>query len=158
MFLFLTITVQIGQDICDRLRDYWTRTEQFFTPFHPYTMTRDLSCIFYITYTSQTMTKKLTTITKTDRLWKIREIFYMLNVAYCKFYNPSKHLAIDEVIVLFKRRVVFKQYIPKRHKRFGIKIFKLCEAAGYTYDMEVYLGKDRQRATTNMTVNHATVK
>jgi hypothetical protein len=64
--------------------------------------------------------------------WKISEIFEMLNVAYSKFYNPSEHLAIDEVIVLFKGRVVFKQYIPKKHKRFENKIFKLCEAAGYT--------------------------
>jgi hypothetical protein len=46
----------------------------------------------------------------------------MLNVVYSKFYNPSEHLAIDEVIVLFKGRVVFKQYIPKKHKRFGIKL------------------------------------
>jgi hypothetical protein len=70
----------------------------------------------------------------------------MLNVAYSKFYNPSEHLAIDEVIVLFKGKVVFKQYIPKKRKRFRMKICKLCDAAGYTYDMEVYLGKDRQRA------------
>ena len=93
-----------------------------------------------------------------DRLCKIRETFDMLNVAYSKFYNPSEHLAIDEVIILFKWRVVFKQYIPKKHKRFGTNIFKLCDTTGYTYDMEVYLGKDRQRATTDTTLTHATLK
>jgi hypothetical protein len=93
-----------------------------------------------------------------DRLWKIREVFDMLDVAYSRFYNPSEHSAIDEVIVLFKGRVVFKQYIPKKHKRLGIKMFKLCDATGYTDDMEVYLGEDRQRATTDMTATHATVK
>jgi hypothetical protein len=67
-------------------------------------------------------------------------------------------LAVDEVIVLFKGKVAIKQYIPKKHKRFGIKIYKLCDMTGYTYDMEVYLGKDRQRATTDMTATHATVK
>ena len=40
--------------------------------------------------------------------------------------------------------MIFKQYIPKNRKRFGIKIFKLCDSTGYTYDMKVYLGKDRQ--------------
>jgi len=29
---------------------------------------------------------------------------------------------------------------------------------GYTYDTEVYLGKDRKRATTDMTVTHTTVR
>jgi hypothetical protein len=103
------------------------------------------------------MTKKLTEMTTTTD-WKIREIFDTLNVAYSKFYNPSEHLAIDEVIVLFNGRVAFKQYIPKKHKRFGIKIYKLCDMTGYTYDMEVYLGKDRKRATPDMTATHATVK
>jgi hypothetical protein len=82
----------------------------------------------------------------------------MLNVAYSKFYNPSEHLAIDEVIVLFKGKVAFKQYIPEKHKRFGIKIYKLCDRTGHKYDLEVYLGKDRIRATTDVTVTHATVK
>ena len=29
---------------------------------------------------------------------------------------------------------------------------------GYTYDMELYLGKDRKQATSDMTATHATVK
>jgi hypothetical protein len=41
MFLFLAISLQMGHNMCDRFRDYWTRTEQFFTPFYPNTMTRD---------------------------------------------------------------------------------------------------------------------
>jgi hypothetical protein len=45
----------------------------------------------------------------------------MLNVAYLKFYNPSEHLAIVKVIVLFQRKVAFKQYIPKKQKCFRIK-------------------------------------
>jgi hypothetical protein len=66
-------------------------------------------------------------------------------------------LSIDEVIVKFKGRVLFKQYIPKKRKRFGIKMFKLCDSTGYTYDMNVYLGKDRQRAEQHLTATHATV-
>jgi len=80
-----------------------------------------------------------------DRLWKKRDLFEILRTDFSKFYNPSKHLAVDEVIVKFKGRVVFKQYIQKKKKRkhFSIKIFKLCDPTVYTYDMNVYLGKDR---------------
>ena len=48
-----------------------------------------------------------------DRLWKIRDLFEILNDTFSKFYYPSENLAIDEVIVPFKGRVIFKQYIPK---------------------------------------------
>jgi hypothetical protein len=93
-----------------------------------------------------------------DRLWKIRTIFDTLNENYAKFYNPSEHLAVDEVIVKFKGRVIFKQHITKKHKRFGIKIYKLCDTAAYTYDMKVYLGRDSDSATKDMTATHATVR
>jgi len=38
-----------------------------------------------------------------------------------------EHLAEDEVNVKLKGRVVFRQYIPKKIKCFGIKIYKLCD-------------------------------
>ncbi len=94
---------------------------------------------------------------KFDRLWTIRDLFEILNATFSKFYDPSKNLAIDEVIVSFKGRVIFRQYIPKKRKRFGIKIFKLCDSTGCTYDMKVYLGKDRQRMAQHLTATHATV-
>jgi hypothetical protein len=62
---------------------------------------------------------------------------------------------VDEIIVKFKEKVIFRQYIPKKHKRFGINIYKLCDAAGYTYDMKVYLGKDKKRTDKELTATHA---
>jgi hypothetical protein len=93
-----------------------------------------------------------------DRPWKIISLFHMLRDTYAKFYNPPEHSVADEVIALFKGRVIFKQYIPKKHKSFHTKIYKLCNMSGYTYDMSIYLGKDRQNATQTMTAIHATVK
>jgi hypothetical protein len=34
--------------------------------------------------------------------------FDTLILAYAKFYNPSENLAVDEVIVKFKSRVIFR--------------------------------------------------
>jgi hypothetical protein len=93
-----------------------------------------------------------------DRLWKIRTVFDNLSQAYPKFYNPSEHLAVDEVIVKFQGRVIFRQYIPKKRKCFGIKIYKLCNESEYTCDMRVYLGRDSHSATEDMTAIHASVK
>jgi hypothetical protein len=93
-----------------------------------------------------------------DRLWKITTIFETQNQAYAKFYNPSEHLAVNEVTVKFKGRVIFRQYIPKKRKCFSINIYKLCDDSGYTYDMKVYLGKVSRSATDDMTATHATVR
>jgi hypothetical protein len=59
--------------------------------------------------------------------------------------------------MLYKGRLVFWQYIPKKHKRFGFKIYKLCNSVGYTYDISVYLGKQWQHATAQITATHGTV-
>ena len=97
------------------------------------------------------------TVENFDRLWKIQDLFEILNATFSKFYNPSENLAVDEVIVSFKGRVIFKQYMPIKRKRFGIKIFKLSDSTGYTYDMKVYTGKDRQHTAQHVTATHATV-
>jgi len=60
-----------------------------------------------------------------------------VNNKFCELYNPTEQLAVDEVIVLYKGRVVFRQYIPKKYKRFSNKIYKLCDSLGFTYDMSV---------------------
>jgi len=49
-----------------------------------------------------------------DRLGKVRNLLEILNEKVSKFYSPSEHLAVDEVIVKFKGRVIFRQYIPKK--------------------------------------------
>jgi hypothetical protein len=83
------------------------------------------------------------------------DIFEMINSAYAEYSKPSEHLALDEVIVLFKRRVIFKPYIPKQHRCFGITVFKLWDLTRYTYDIKVYLGKDQQCASQNVMTTHA---
>jgi hypothetical protein len=92
-----------------------------------------------------------------DRLWKIRKISDALNNKFYELHNPTEHLAVDEMIVFYKERVVFRQYIPKKYRRFCIKIYKLCDSLGYTYDMSVCLGKQRQNAIAQITATHGTV-
>jgi len=93
-----------------------------------------------------------------DQLWKLRIGFDTLSDNYAKFYNPSENLAVEKVIVKYRDRVNFRQYIPKKRKCFGITIYKLCDEAGYTCAMKVYLDKDSQSATDDTTATHATVR
>ena len=74
-----------------------------------------------------------------DRLRKMQNLFEILNKPFSKFYSPSEHLAVDEVIVLFKGRVILPQYISKKHEGFGITIYKICDQTVYTYDYDSLL-------------------
>jgi hypothetical protein len=67
-----------------------------------------------------------------DRL----QIFGTLN-NFCEMCSPTEHLSVDKVIMLYKGRVIFWQNIPKKHKRYGIKIYKLSNSLGYTDDVSV---------------------
>jgi hypothetical protein len=101
-------------------------------------------------------------VARTDnRLWKIQDLFEIIRVNFSKFYNSSEHLAVDKVIVKFKGRVVCKQFIPppkKKRKHFSTKMFiKLRDSTGFTYDMNVYPSKHKERAAQHLTATHATL-
>ncbi|EYC08312.1 hypothetical protein Y032_0066g3692 [Ancylostoma ceylanicum] len=80
-----------------------------------------------------------------DRLHKIRPYLDFLNEACQRVYHPGKDICIEESLIPFRGRIVFKQYIPNKRHRYGIKLFKLCCKGGYTYKKHVYAGKDDVR-------------
>jgi len=157
MLSFLSLTLQMGHKDQDRLEDCWTKMEEFDTPFYGQTMVGARYChiLCVLHFTDHNMNG----VDRTDdRLWNIRDLFEIIRTKFSKFYNPSEHFAVDEVILKLKVRVLFKQYIPKKKRiSFGIKMFNLCDATGYKYDMHFYLGKDRQSAAQHLTATHATV-
>ena len=118
----------MGHCIRGELTDYWSRADNFHTTFYGNAMPRNryLHILRFLHFTDN---KKVSDMKdeNSNQLRKIRSLFDILNDKFSKFYNPSEHLAIDEVIVKFNGRVIFQQYIPKKHKHFGIKIYKLCD-------------------------------
>eukprot|EP00111_Clytia_hemisphaerica_P013537 TCONS_00039801-protein len=81
---------------------------------------------------------------KRDRLFKIRPLLNYLNTKFQELYYPSRDVSIDEQLLLHKGNLHFKQYIPNKRARFGIKLFSLCDESGYVWSTEVYVGKNSQ--------------
>ena len=75
---------------------------------------------------------------------KVRPVYDVLNSKFKEHYVLSQDVCIDESLIGMKNRVTYIQYIPnKRHSRFGIKKFELCESkTGYVSDISLYAGKD----------------
>jgi hypothetical protein len=87
--------------------------DQFYMPLYSNKMKRDRFLhILRFLHFSDNRNEIDKTEENCDRLWKIHDMLEILKEAFSKLYNHSKHLAVDEVTVLFKRRVVFKHYIP----------------------------------------------
>ena len=80
-----------------------------------------------------------------DRLYKVRPVVEYLVNKFRTVYIPEDHISIDEELLLWKGNLSFKQCIPMKRARFGIKMFSLCETSGYLWNSFVYLGKEPNR-------------
>ena len=63
-------------------------------------------------------------------------------VANCKkAYCVSPYVTVDEKLEPFCGRCSFRQYIPSKPTKYGVKIFAMVDASNfYTSNMEVYVG------------------
>ena len=94
-----------------------------------------------------------------DRIWKIRPILNALCEKFRLFFRPFQNVCIDESLLLFRGRVVFRQYIPSKRARFGIKFFVICDCkTGYCLDMIVYTGTDVDVPKTDLGFSGSVVK
>ena len=57
-------------------------------------------------------------------------------------YTPSRNISIEESLLLWKGCLGFKQYIPIKRARFGVKCFILCKDSGYTFKFKIYTGRE----------------
>lgn len=79
---------------------------------------------------------------KLDKLAPIRSILDALNENCKKTYCISEYMTIDEMLVPFRGRCNFIQYIPSKPAKYGIKMFALCDAKSFfTSKIEIYCGK-----------------
>ncbi|XP_069692711.1 piggyBac transposable element-derived protein 4-like [Periplaneta americana] len=77
-----------------------------------------------------------------DNLAPIRDLFEAF-VSNCKTnYCISEYATIDEKLESFRGKCKFRQYLPSKPAKYGIKIFALADAKTfYTLNLEIYAGK-----------------
>ena len=76
-----------------------------------------------------------------DRLYKIRPIITKLQENLKKI-PYEEHLSVDEQMCATKSRNYLKQYLPNKPHKWGFKLFVLCDTSGFSYNFEVYTGKE----------------
>lgn len=117
--------------------DYWLKDTIIETPIFSHLMSRGrfFTIMRFLHFSDSS------NINKQDRLYKIRIVVDHFRKVFKSSLNPFENLVIDESLVLFKGRLSFRQYIPSKRHRFGVKFFVMvdCET-GYILDFIIYTG------------------
>ena len=76
-----------------------------------------------------------------DPLYKVRALINQLSAVFPGYYQPSRELSIDEMMIGTQFHVSFLQYMPKKPQKFGAKVWVLAEAkTGYVLGFQIYTG------------------
>lgn len=89
------------------------------------------------------------------KLWKIWPFLSSLLQNFQTSYVLERDISIDESLMLYKGRLSWRQYLPLKRARFGVKLFVLCEAeSAYIWNLIVYTGKGTNIATRHERDTH----
>lgn len=137
--VFLGLLLHTGTFKLNRINDYWKTNRLFNLPLFRQYMSRDrflviLRCLHFSRVDTPTSPEP------NDRLFKVRSVLdYFNNKMRCIYY-PSKELSIDEAMVLWRGRLVFRQYIKGKRHKYGIKLYSVNEPEGLVLKIVVYGG------------------
>lgn len=119
MWLYIALNLLIGMVHKPVLHSYWSKQHIISTPIFSRIMRRDR--FKQITFPIQTFEEP------DDDLKKLR--FFFDN--FQNNYVAEDHIAIDEYLLLWKGRLKFRIYIPKR-ERYGVKLYMMCKSLPHT--------------------------
>lgn len=85
-----------------------------------------------------------------DKLAAFRKVWDMWIHRMELLFNPDRDICIDEQLVPYRGRCRFKQYIPSKPAKYGLKIWAVCDVkTSYAWRLQVYTGKAGDRAEVN---------
>ncbi|CAI6352425.1 unnamed protein product [Macrosiphum euphorbiae] len=77
-----------------------------------------------------------------DRLYKVTVLMNKLIKKFQDSFSPEEALSLDESMLLWRGRLIFRQYIKNKKHKYGIKFYELCSPDGYVLNIEIYKGKN----------------
>ena len=139
---FLGVCVLMGLIHKPRIWMYWSTDTLYNTPFFGQLMTRTRFLLLnkFLHFQDNQHPGYDSNDPYRDRPFKIRDIMNMLKERFNTVYYPPEHITVDESLILFKGRLLFKQYIKSKRSRFGIKFYELSTANGILLDFILYQG------------------
>ena len=141
---WVSLYLNMGLVTKPNLTSYWSTDPSLSSPFFPSIMPRDrfLQILRYLHFADNTQAPRARSA-DCNKLYKIQPFLDLLIPRFQQVYKPQRQLAIDETLIKFKGKVHFRQYLPMKPGRFGIKAFTLAESStGYLLNSKIYTGKE----------------
>ena len=151
---FFSIVMYMGVVKYPSIDLYWSRDPFYKNNFVPPLMSRNrFQLLLRFMHFAENRDQ-----TNEDRLLKLRKLLEILEENFTKSKTPGNTIAVDETMVPWRGRLVFRQYNPGKAHKYGVKIYKLCDPQGYTYTTGVYIGKNAlaHRGQPTATTSHST--
>jgi hypothetical protein len=123
MYTFLATIMLMSVTKKNKILDFWSTDPMIATPMFGQLFSRDrfIALLKYLHFNDNSNQ------VDDDSLYKIRPVMDELRKIFKLLIIPYKNLCIDEALLLWKGRLTFKQYIPSKRRRFGIKLFVICD-------------------------------
>lgn len=117
----------------NRMNDCWKRHYLFNLPFSQF-MGRDrflviLRCLHFQSER-----------TGSDPIFKIRPLMDYFNNKMKELCIPSRELSIDESMVLWRGKLLWRQYVQGKRHKFGFKLYVLSQPNGLVHKIHIYGG------------------
>ena len=136
---YIGLTILFGIFKLPRLPMYWAKNAEYFSPIVSNCMSYGRYMLlngFFHSNASDSDNQD-----NQDRLSKLRPVIDYFLRLFNLTYIPTQNLSIDEGMLAFKGRLVFKCYSPMKPIKYGIKLYILAESdTGFVSNFQIYSG------------------
>jgi len=139
---FIGISIAMGIVNMLRAHYYWSTNPVLNHPWFRTVMPRDR---FYLIQKYLHFNDNSLAVNKDhphhDKLFKIRPVLDIVNETFRLHYSPGMNVSVDEQMIGTKAKLSFIQYLPKKPKKWEVKVWVLADSAnGYVPAFEIYTG------------------
>jgi hypothetical protein len=145
MLKFFGIILEMGLVQMPKLKYHWSSSQMYGSEIIRNVMSRERSeLLLGFWHFSNNDNKNW----NQDRLFKLKPLLDLLKARFSSVYIPGSVVTIDETMVPWRGRLLFKQYIPGKAHKYGVKIYKIAATNGYIWNFAIYTGQ--QDPTTGL--------
>ncbi len=77
-------------------------------------------------------------VNHSDKLWKMRWFLDFLSAKFQSLYEVDGTVTVDESMIKSKGRLSFRQYLPMKPMKWGVKVWVMAESStGYVSNFQV---------------------
>ena len=138
MLEFFGIIIEMGLVQMPKLKYYWSSSQLYGSEIIRNTMSREkFELLLKFWHFSNNNNKN----SNQDRLFKLKPLLDLLKERFSSLYMPGSVISIDESMIPWRGRLLFRQYVPGKTHKYGVKMYKLVATNGYTWNYVIYTGE-----------------